>query len=223
MSGSIQRTIPPAVVTISMPVQNPLGFVQRSAVRISVKTSDINPYSIVKEYESNLFPYSTLRTTNVDRRSWIDMRQIVGLHNRSGIRSPKQIVLMAAKVREGKDILQDSGLPNIKLVRTEDNDTVLFDGHHSLLAYLLVGRRFLHEVPHLIVSHTNGRIRNRDLLVFFGNHANTISPDSWRNFVINWQALPCEQLCVRNAINMGELFDAIQSELEAFTSDDGVR
>jgi hypothetical protein len=218
MRNVIRQTTPPVIVTVSMPVQDRLGFIRRSATEVFVKTSDIDVYRIVKEYESNSFSISTLQSTEVDRHSWIDMRQIVGLHNCSGIRSPKQIVQMAVEISKGKDVLQDSGLPNIKLVKTEDNDTVLFDGHHSLLAYLLVGRRFLHEVPHLIVSHTNGGIHNKDVLVFFGNHANSISPDSWRNYVINWQALPGEQLCTREEHNMGELLDAIQSELETCTS-----
>jgi len=222
MSGLKRQTISPAIVTISIPVRSSLGSVRRSTVKVLGQTSGVDVYGIVKEYEKKIFQHSALQPVKVDPRSCIDMRQIVGLHNCSGMRSPEQIVRMVAKIGDGKDILQDSGLPNIKLVTTEDNDAVLFDGHHTLLAYLLVGRRFLHEVPYLTVSRENGGIYGKDVLAFFGVHAKYISSHCWRNFVINWQARPREQLCIRKENNMGELLDAIQSELVTSAFDDGV-
>ncbi len=44
---------------------------------------------------------------------------------------------MVKQIRSGKDIISPNGLPNIKLVKTEQTEWILFDGHHSLLAYII--------------------------------------------------------------------------------------
>lgn len=49
---------------------------------------------------------------------------------------------MVKQIRTGKDILSPKGLPNIKLVKTEQSEWILFDGHHSLLAYIIAGKKY---------------------------------------------------------------------------------
>ena len=44
---------------------------------------------------------------------------------------------MVKEIKSGNDILSPSGLPNIKLVKTEQSEWILFDGHHSLLSYMI--------------------------------------------------------------------------------------
>ncbi len=116
---------------------------------------------------------------------------------------------MVKQIKSGKDILSPNGLPNIKLGKTEKSEWVLFDGHHSMLAYLIGGKKYLNEVPHLIVEDENGFVTNREILVFFGMHSKKLKDSDWRNHVINWQAPKETQLCKRVQKNIGELLDSI--------------
>jgi hypothetical protein len=49
---------------------------------------------------------------------------------------------MAEAIKSGKHILS-RGIPNIKLVKTGDGQLLLFDGHHSMLAYISTGKAYL--------------------------------------------------------------------------------
>ena len=50
-----------------------------------------------------------------------------------------QIRTMVKQIKSGKEILSPRGLPNIKLVKTKQSEWILFDGHHSLLSYMIAG------------------------------------------------------------------------------------
>ncbi|MHA2400801.1 MAG: hypothetical protein ACXADU_18175 [Promethearchaeota archaeon] len=117
---------------------------------------------------------------------------------------------MVKQIKNGKDILSPSGLPNIKLVKTIQSEWILFDGHHSLLSYMIAGRTNLHEVPHFVVENENGHVNEKEILIFFGFHSSKLRDSTWRNFVINWQAPKERQLCKREQKNMGELLDSIR-------------
>jgi hypothetical protein len=117
---------------------------------------------------------------------------------------------MVKEIKSGTDILSPSGLPNIKLVKTDQSEWILFDGHHSLLSYLISKRTYLHEIPHLVVENENGHVNNKEILVFFGMHSKKIDDSNWRKYVINWQAPKEGQLCKREQNNMGELLDSIK-------------
>ena len=71
-----------------------------------------------------------------------------------------QIKTMIKKIKSGKPILSPKGLPNIKLVKTTQTEWILFDGHHSLLAYMITGKTFLHVIPHLIIENENCHLDN---------------------------------------------------------------
>ncbi|MFW6120933.1 MAG: hypothetical protein ACOC80_08555, partial [Petrotogales bacterium] len=94
---------------------------------------------------------------------------------------------------------------------------LLFDGHHSMLAYMHAGKKYLHEVAHLTVENEGVKnVADDDIAVFFGPHANKIRGKDWRSYIINWQAPRNKQLCPRIHKNMGELYDALSAKITAF-------
>ena len=130
-------------------------------------------------------------------REPIILREVINLHNNNGIKDLDQIKLMVKEIKSGKDIISKNGFPNIKLVKTQNSEWVLFDGHHSLLSYMITGRTYLHEVPHIIVQNENGYVDDNEIHVFFGKHSGKLSESNWRQHVINWQASEEKQLCIR--------------------------
>ena len=76
------------------------------------------------------------------------------------------------------------------------------------------GRKYLHELPHLIVVNEEGFVTNKEVLIFFGQHSSKLRGSDWRNYVINWQMPIKKQLCKRVEKNIGELFDLIKSFLK---------
>ena len=120
-----------------------------------------------------------------------------------------QIRTMVKEIKSGNDILSPSGSPNIKLVKTEQSEWILLDGHHPLLSYMIAERTYLHEVPHFVIEDENGHVNDKEILIFFGMHSKKLSDSNWRKYVINWQAPKERQLCKREQNNMGELLDSI--------------
>jgi hypothetical protein len=97
----------------------------------------------------------------------------------------------------------------VKIVTTCRGEWVLFDGHHTVVAYMATGRRYLDELPHLMVHYGREPIPDSDILVVFGSHAPLLSTSLWRNYTINWQAPQEEQLAKRDQHSMRELFDTL--------------
>ncbi len=176
---------------------------------IELPKLDMSIYDIVDYFEQNIILKIKMTEERIETK--VQLRDIINLHNNTGIKDISQIKSMIVKIKSKKDILHPSTLPNIKLVKAKDNDWVLFDGHHSVLAYMSLNKKYLHEIPHLIVENEHGYVLNRDILVFFGPHAGELTESTWRNYVINWQELKEKQLCKRIQKNMGELFDSLKS------------
>jgi hypothetical protein len=153
---------------------------------------------------------SKLNETFKEVKKPVLLREIINLHDSNGIKSVSQIRTMVKKIKNGKDILSPRGLPNIKLVKTKQSEWILFDGHHSLLSYMIAGRKYLHEVPHFVVENSSGYVNDKEILIFFGLHSSKLHDSNWRNYVINWQAPREKQLCIRKQNNMGELIDSIR-------------
>ncbi len=116
---------------------------------------------------------------------------------------------MVKQIKSGKDILSPRGLPNIKLVKTKQSEWILFDGHRSLLSYMIAGRTYLHEVPHFVIENENGYVNDKEILIFFGIHSKILNDSDWRKYVINRQAPKEGQVCKREQPNLGELFNSI--------------
>lgn len=167
-----------------------------------------NLYEIVDSFEKSVF--SGKLKLKTEKNNWkTSLRLIVNLHNKDGIKDVSQIKKMIQHIESGKNILHPSSLPNIKLAKTKENKLVLFDGHHSILAYMFAGRKYLHEVPHLIVLNEQGYVTDKEILVFFGQHSSKLKGKSWSDYVINWQVPVDKQLCKRVQKDVGELFDSI--------------
>ena len=144
----------------------------------------------------------------------IPLRNVLNIHNDSGIKDLLQIRSMVTKIQSGEHILSPHGLPNIKLVKVNTLQWLLFDGHHSMLAYIHAEKKYLHEILHLTVENEdNGSVSSNEISVFFGHHANKIRNKNWKNYVINWQAPINKQLCSRIQKNIGELYDALSPKI----------
>ncbi|MHA1456327.1 MAG: hypothetical protein ACTSR5_10160 [Promethearchaeota archaeon] len=162
----------------------------------------------IDQYEKGLG--SKIKETIKEVKKLVLLREIINLHNIDGIKNMNQIRTMVKLIKSGKEILSPRGLPNIKLVKTKYSEWVLFDGHHSLLSYMITGRTYLHEVPHFVIEDENGHVNDKEILIFFGIHSKELNDSNWRKYAINWQAPNERQLCKREEKNMGELLDSIR-------------
>ena len=178
-----------------------------SSLKVHLKDKSNTIYDTVDHFEKELG--LKVKETIEEVKELVLLREIINLHNIDGIKSMNQIRTMVKEIKSGNDILSPSGLPNIKLVKTEQSEWILFDGHHSLLSYMIAGRTYLHEIPHFVIEDDNGYVDNKEILVFFGMHSKKLNDSNWRKYVINWQAPKEKQLCKREQNNMGELLDSI--------------
>lgn len=181
-----------------------------SILKINVSPNVKTVYDSVSFLINHIFPIPKEDFFLKKIKKKVELTTILNLHNDDGIRDLEQVSTMAESIKSGEHI-QSIGIPNIKIVLTKDNDLILFDGHHSMLAYMLIGKRYLHEILHMLIYDENsGYIEDRDILVFYGDHSNKIENDNWREYVINWQAAKEKQLSIRIQKNMGELFHSIR-------------
>lgn len=197
------------IVRLSHPRKHP-EQVRISASSVAVRRTRTSIYDTVDIFRDKILPNSKIKTFDDELTDRILLRHIMNLHNVDGIRDISQIKPMIQQIKSGEDVLSSDRLPNIRLVRTEQDEWVLFDGHHSLLAYMLSGKEFLDEVPHLIVEdYESGCVLDREIHIFFGKHQSRLRNANWRDYVINWQAQEEYQLQKRIQKNMGELLDSL--------------
>lgn len=199
--------------------ESPTGNEATRCVRIFSSTivheGDGDVYSTVEEFRKEVFPEITntdMRTEKVRKKSLLS--QIINLHNADEIRERSTSVSeMREKIESGKHVLMPDGLPNVKIVKTSNGELVCFDGHHSLLAYMMAGKKYLQEVPHLMVTRSSGKgLGDEEIHVFFGEHAKKLCGTDWRNYTISWTNPAERQLEKRKQEDMGELFSALGKE-----------
>ncbi|UCH63906.1 MAG: hypothetical protein JSU77_05560 [Fidelibacterota bacterium] len=195
---------------------SPEPVVRALASQVLIHAVGSTVYDAVDYFERALFRGGLGTPCRVTRR--VPLRAITSLHNSDGMRDLPQIAGMIRQILAGGDVLHVSGLPNMKVVVTWENETVLFDGHHTVMAYLATGRNYLDEVPHLIVHDGKRRVADREILVFFGTHSKELTPSDWRDYVINWQAPADHQLCWRTQGNVGELFDTLYAQISVLNT-----
>ncbi|MFX1376317.1 MAG: hypothetical protein ACFFA0_10920 [Promethearchaeota archaeon] len=195
-------------VTLIYPHKSKDGNLTRNlSLKVPLKNKNNTIYDTVDQIEKEID--SKIKKTIKEVKKPVFLRDVINLHNINGIKNMELIRTMIRKIKSGKEILSPHRLPNIKLVKTKHSEWILFDGHHSLLSYMIAGKKCLHEVPHLIVKSQNGYVNDSEILVFFGIHSKILNDSDWRTYVINWQASKEKQLCKREQKNMGELFDKI--------------
>ncbi|MHA2269435.1 MAG: hypothetical protein ACXAB8_16680 [Promethearchaeota archaeon] len=197
------------LVKLINPIKSKEGNLTRiSSLKVLLRKENNTIYNTMAQFEKEIG--SKLNETFKEVKKPVLLREIINLHDSNGIKSVSQIRTMVQKIKNGKDILSPRGLPNIKLVKTKQSEWVLFDGHHSLLSYMIAGRKYLHEVPHFVVENSSGYVNDKEILIFFGLHSIKLHYSNWRNYVINWQAPRDKQLCIRKQNNMGDLIDSIK-------------
>lgn len=170
-------------------------------------------YDLVRRFESEIFPgvcVNDLSPTEAKEQGETNLRNLLNIHNADGIRRREQIEKMQKSIESGKEILSDSGIPNVKTVKVQGDELLVFDGHHSCLAYILAGRELLAEIPYLNIAGESGKaVRDRELRTFFGPHGDKLEERNWKDYVINWQASEEKQLETRIQEDMGELADSL--------------
>ena len=170
-------------------------------------------YDAVKRFEKNIFPELNKGIKPTKAKKKTELKNVLNIHNDDGIKDLFQIKKMAEAIKSGKHILS-RGIPNVKLVKTREGQLLLFDGSHSMLAYMTVGKTYLEEIPYMIITgKEKGYVEDKDIIVFYGEHASDIEDCNWKEKVINWQAAKEKQLCKRIQKNMGELFFAIEKRV----------
>ncbi|MBS3787464.1 hypothetical protein KGY79_04610 [Candidatus Bipolaricaulota bacterium] len=177
-----------------------------------VQKEEDNVYSIVEKFRREVFPGITdedMREEVV--RDKVLLSQVITLHNAAEIRSRSVSVSgMRKKIESGEHVLMSDGLPNVKIAKTRTDELVCLDGHHSLLAYMMSEIKYLHEVPHLMVTdHSGGGLKEEKFHAFFGEHAKKLTGSDWRNYTISWTNPPERQLEDRKQDNMGELLSEL--------------
>ena len=183
----------------------------KSQVPLNSKTTSV--YETVETYEKLIFPRIQTQVIKVSKKR-IPIRSLINIHDENGIKDIGQIKNFVPVIKSGGNIVKSDGLPNIKLARLRGNDFLVFDGHHSILAYMATGKIFIDEIPYIVVSGSRGYLKNVEILVFWGHHAARIPVKNWRNFVINWQDSQ-NQITIRTRRNMGELFDVIKEKIKS--------
>ena len=78
---------------------------------------------------------------------------------------------------------------------------------------MMSGRKFLYEIPYLIVENLDGFVLDEEIKVFYGEHADTIKKSDWFAFVINWQLCGNDQLQRRVQNNMDELYNELVKKM----------
>lgn len=181
-----------------------------SVSHVPINGAGSSIYDTVDSFRDEIFSNGGIDEFDARIKKRVLLRDMVNLHNDTGIRDPSQIRSMLRQIKSGEDVFSSDGLPNIKLVRTKRGEWVLFDGHHSMLSYMLAGKKYLDEVPHIIVEDGEGAtVSDGEIHVFFGKHLTNPENKDWRGYVIDWQAREENQLQPRIQHNLGELLDSL--------------
>ncbi|MFH2105485.1 MAG: hypothetical protein ABII72_04620, partial [Parcubacteria group bacterium] len=124
------------IVKLITPVKsNCDNLINISKSRVPISATIKTIYNTVDYFENNIFLKDELKIETRPVKHKTDLKNIINLHNNDGIKDVAQIKRMVQKIESGDDILHINRMPNIKLVKTAAAEWVLFDGHHSLLAY----------------------------------------------------------------------------------------
>ncbi len=181
-----------------------ISFPQRKRQKlIFLNQKESSPYKMVEVARKNLAKALDSAKDIFGSRK---IAEIIPIHNATGIRDPKQIKVMEAKIGKGEDVYEKDGLPNIKLIVTPDQGLLLFDGTHSMVAYFNQNKEFLREVPYLVLSGDDySPVSSEEIAYFFPDKFKDKVKLYWREYVVNWQAGLNLQLEKREADSILEL------------------
>lgn len=138
---------------------------QARIFRTLVEQDDLSPYKTVDFLLENIESLENAKTEQVVNPILIE--DVLTIHNSTGMRDLAQLQTMIEKIKHNRLVINDNGLPNIKLVLAPDKHLLMFDGHHTALAYLLAGKKFLHETPYILLSNARQPLSPREISYFF--------------------------------------------------------
>ena len=204
------------IVKLFYPYRPKNNLIKNSISKVPVSKKYFTIYDTVNYFLDSIFLKQKNKVSITKISNRILLGSIINLHNKDGVRLPT-IKSMIKQINSGKDIFHDNGLPNSKLIKSKEGKWVLFDGHHTMLAYMFNGRKYLHEIPHLIVEDGKKEyVTDKEISVFFGKHASKLKDGNWRKYTINWETDKEKQLCKRKQKNMRELFEVLCDEFSNY-------
>lgn len=160
-------------------------------------------YDIIKIFEETSFKPEEVELPRVR------LVDIINIHNIEGIGVGK-VNTLSTHIRSGKQVFKDkSGIPNIRIARSH-GQLVLFDGHHTLLAYMDNGAQHLNDIPYLLIEPLD----EKEVLTFSGIHSSQLNDGGWKTRVIDWKTPNEEKIYPRAQKNIGDLFRALKPLLK---------
>ncbi len=181
----------------------PLSDSQAKLYRKIVEQDSLSPYVTIDELRENLESLENAQTEQVSNP--VSLEDIVTIHNFTGMRDFKQTETMIAKINRGDHVLSSDGLPNIKIVIAPNGKKLIFDGHHTILAYLFAGKKFLHQTPHILLSNQNKPLSPEEISFFFPEDKRSLVVEDWHKYTVNWQK-DTDKIELREIETVGELF-----------------
>jgi len=182
------------ILKLSYP-EDPKNQVRSFTSEIEISANVMTVYDTVAFFERNIFPKIKEKLVISKSEQSILLEDVLNIHNDDGIKDLALIKGIIESIKSGEHIFS-RGIPKVKLVKTRENHLLLFDGHHSMLAYMAAGKVYLEEIPHITIEDKDkGYIVDKDITVFYGEHSKDIENHNWRLKVINWQATQEKQLC----------------------------
>lgn len=184
------------IVTISLPNA---GFEQVATISLEQDS----PYKLIEEIR----PIWKHKLENSESYfGHYESGEILPIHNASGIRDHKLVSQMQENLKIGQDILEMDQLPNIKIVVAPNQKLLLFDGHHSLLSYFNLNKKFLREIPYIVISAEEYKgVKPEEISQFFPENERTKIISDWEKYTVNWQAKVGEQMTIRNVGSIRQL------------------
>lgn len=191
------------LVTYSLPLIGQNN--QACLARLQFKQTDPSPYVTIDE----LLEHQESLDLKVEQiLEPINISEIISIHNATGMRDLAQMQTMIEKVKRGDLVMNNNGLPNIKLVLAPDKRLLMFDGHHTALAYLLAGKNYLHETPYISMSNSGVPLGTQEISYFFPEDFRDEVKENWLKYTVNWQA-PTEKAEIRIHNTLGDLLAVI--------------
>ncbi len=184
-------------VAISFPIEG--GYYHTSKVVVAD-----NPYQVVDTTRSQWPQWPQTENHPYHQQP---LEEIIPIHNPDGIKEINQISKMVNQIlHQRKAIFEPDGAPNLKLVVVPGNRLILFDGHHSILAYILSGKKTLADTAHLIISaNDGGPITPEEISYFFPENTRGEIIKDWDKYVVNWQAKGSNKIAQRSVESVGDL------------------
>ncbi len=196
----------------------PTGFclvglkIKQEEILIPTTGLDQTVYKTVELFKKDYF--QTIKTKQSIITPRLDLADLITLHNDDGIKDLGQVANMFQRILNKGHIFEDSGIPNVKVVLSKEKHLVLFDGHHTTLAYLLAGVRYLETVPHILISNGKDAMTDDEMADFFGHHRAYVLANGWQGLTVNWQAAFAKQISPRKQNTVGEVFRALEKKLK---------